>query len=311
MGKKLVMVVNERGYRNFSEDDNFCMAGIVFEEENIYGSESIKEELEKKLNIFKKVYIKDENDEKYKSYSSRKRIINSLVDSLPMFLDKLKFNIILSSVRTSSGKTKESYDRVAKNLLTKFNVYISKRNMISGGIVSEDTKDVAEWDLKQQFFDIYSERNHNLGLDGSKINNFIVAGRNNESYKFNFDVFHLLDNIMKLMCQTMSSSEEEVKELISDDKLRAVSEVIKNKIINEAALDMADQIISDKNAILKRLNEEIAKLKQELLERNEKINDSKKQINQLTNEIGVLKGKLEREDKQHESSKIIFRPLSE
>ncbi|HCW52613.1 MAG TPA: hypothetical protein DG753_02495 [Clostridium sp.] len=310
MGKKLIMVVNESGYRNFSENDNFCMAGIVFDEENLYGSEHIKEELEKKLSIFKKVYSKDESDERYKSYSSRKKIINSLVDSLPMFLDKLKFNIILSSIRTSSGKTKESYDRVAKNLLTKFNVYISKRNMTSGGIISEDTRDITEWDLKQQFFDIYSERNHNLGSDGSKINSFIVAGRNNEVYKFSFDVFHLLDNIIKLMCQNMSSAEEEVKKLISNDKLRAVSEVIKNKVINEAALDMADEIINDKNTILKRLNDEIAKLKQELSERNEKINDSKKQINELTNEIGVLKGKLE-EENSSEGSKIVFRALSE
>lgn len=310
MGKKLVMVVNENGYRNLSEQDNFCMVGIVFDEENLCGSEYIEEELEKKLSIFKKIYSKDENDEKYRSYSSRKKIVNNLIDSLPMFLEKLKFNIILSSIKTSSGKTKESYERAVKNLLTKFNVYISKRNMLGGGIISEDTKDRTEWSLKQQFFDIYSERNHNLGIDGSQINSFIVAGRNNEAYKFSFSVFHLLDNIIRLMCQNTDSVEDEVKKLISNDGLRTVSEVVKNKVINEAALDMADEIINDKNIIMKRMNEEIAKLKEELLERNEKINNSKKQINELTNEIGILQGKLSK-DNNNDSSKIVFRPLSE
>ncbi|MBE6063060.1 MAG: hypothetical protein E7207_05745 [Clostridium butyricum] len=311
MGKKLIMVVNEKGYLNLSEDDDFCMAGIVFDEENIWASEHIKEELEKKLSIFEKIYSSDERNEKYRSYSSRKNIINNLMDSLPMFLDKLKFNIILSSVRSSSGKIKASYEKAEKTLLTKFNVYISKRNMISGGIISEDTRNRIEWNLKQQFFDIYSDRNHNLGIDGSKINSFIVAGRNCETYKFIFDVFHLLDNIIKLMCKNEYGIEHEIKELISNDKLRTVSEVIKNKVINEAALDMVDEIINDKNVVMKRMNEEITKLKEELLERNEKLNNTKKQINELTNQIEILKGKLYKDKENNERSKIVFRPLSE
>ena len=79
MGEKLVMVVNENGYRNLGEDDNFCMVGIVFDEESFCGSEDIKGELEKKLSIFENVY---NNDEKYKSFSSRQKIVNNLMDSL-------------------------------------------------------------------------------------------------------------------------------------------------------------------------------------------------------------------------------------
>lgn len=309
MGKKLIMIVNENGYRNLSEDDNFCMAGIVLDEESLCGSNNMKEELEKKLNVLKKIYGENENDEKYKSYSSKKKIINNLVDSLPMFLNQLKFNIILSTIRTSAGKTQSAYERAVKKLLTKFNLYISKRNMISGGIISEDTKDQEMWNVKQQFFDIYSDRNHNSDTDSSKINSFIVAGRNSKTYKFGFDLFHILDDIINLMCQTDISTEDKVRALISDEKLRNVSEVIKNKVINEAALDMADEIINDKNAIMQRMNKEITKLKEELLERKEEINNSKKQINELTNEICILKGKLDK--KGDKTSKIILRALSE
>lgn len=309
MGEKLVMVVNENGYRNLGEDDNFCMVGIVFDEESFCGSEDIKGELEKKLSIFENVYNHDENDEKYKSFSSRQKIVNNLMDSLPMFLDKLKFNIVLSSVRTISGDAEESYNKAAKKLITKFNMYISKRNMISGGIVSEETKDSTEWKVKQQFFDIYNERKNNLTINESQINSFVVADRNSEVYKFGFDVFHLLDDIIKLMCQKNIRQENEIKELISVERLRAVSEVIKNKVINEAALDMADDIINDKNIIMKKMNEEIAKLKEELIDRNEKINNSNKLINELTNEIGILQEKLDKDSDN--DGKIVLTALSE
>lgn len=309
MGKKLVMVVNENGYRNLGEDDNFCMVGIVFDEESLCDREDIKGELEKKLSIFENVYNNNGNDEKYKSYSSRQKIVNNLMDSLPMFLDKLKFNIVLSSVRTISGNAEESYNKVAKKLIAKFNMYISKRNMISGGIITEEAKDSNEWRLKQKFFDIYNERNNNLTINESCINSFVVADKNSEVYKFGFDVFHLLNDIIKLMCQKNIRQENEIKKLISAEKLRAVSEVIKNKVINEAALDMADDIINDKNIIMKKMNDEIVKLKEELIDRNEKINNSKKLINELTNEIEILQGKLDKDSDN--DGKIVLTALSE
>ena len=306
MGEKLVMVVNENGYRNLGEDDNFCMVGIVFDEESFCGSEDIKGELEKKLSIFENVY---NNDEKYKSFSSRQKIVNNLMDSLLMFLDKLKFNIVLSSVRTISGDAEASYNKAAKKLITKFNMYISKRNMTTGGIISEETKESTEWKVKQQFFDIYNERNNNLTINESQINSFVVADRNSEVYKFDFDVFHLLDDIIKLMCQKNMRQESEIKELISAERLRAVSEVIKNKVINEEALDMADDIINDKNIIMKKMNEEIAKLKEELIDSNEIINNSKKLINELTNEIEILQEKLDKDSGKY--GKIVLTALSE
>lgn len=311
MGKKLVMVANENGYRNLGDNDNFCMAGIVFDEESLCCSDDIKKELDKKLTIFKKIESNDTSDERFKSYSSKQKIVNNLIDSLPMFLEKLKFSIILSSVRTNSGRAEASYDKVVKSLFSKYNMYITKRNMVSGGIISEDTKDREIWKMKQHFFDIYNERNNNLSLSESLINSFVVAERNNEAYKFYFDVFYLLDDIIKLMCEESVQSQKEKNISINGEKLRTISEVIKNRVINEAALDIADEIINDKNIIMKKMNEEIAKLKDEIQERNEKIYDSKREINELRNEIEVLNKKLNQDLGNGNENKIAVGVVTE
>lgn len=311
MGKKLVMVVNENGYRNLGEDDNFCMVGIVFDEESLCGREDIKGELEKKLTILKKIESNDISDERFKSYSSKQKIVNNLVDSLPMFLEKLKFSIIISSVRTNLGSTEASYDKVVKSLFSKYNMYITKRNMLSGGIISEDTKNSETWKIKQHFFDIYNEMNNSLNLSESLINSFVVADRSNEEYKFYFDVLNLLDDIIKLMCEECIQFQKEKNIYIDSEKLRIISEVVKNRVINEAAFDIANEIINDKNIIMKKMNEEIAKLKDEIQVRNEKIYDSKKQINELRNKIEVLQEKLEQDIGSRNENKIAFGVLTE
>lgn len=311
MGKKLVMIVNENGYKNLGESDNFCMAGIVFDEESLCCSDDIKEQLDKKLSVLGKIESNDTSDERFKSYSSKQKIVNNLVDSLPMFLEKLKFSIILSSVRINSGKIETSYDKVVRSLLAKYNMYITKRNMVSGGIISEDTTSTEIWEKKQQFFDIYNERNNNLRLSESLINSFVVADRNNEAYKFYFDVFYLLDDIIKLMCEESIQSQKENNITINSEKLRIISEVVKNRVINEAALDIADEIINDKNIIMKKMNEEISKLKVEIEERNEKIYDSKKQINELRNEIAILKVKLEKDMGKNNENNIVVGVVTE
>ena len=311
MGKKLVMVAKENGYRNLGGIDNFCIAGIVFNEESLCCSDEIKKELDKKLTILKKIESNDTSDERFKSYSSKQKIVNNLVDSLPMFLEKLKFSIIISSVRTNLGSTEASYDKVVKSLFSKYNMYITKRNMVSGGIISEDTKNSETWKIKQHFFDIYNEMNNGLNLSESLINSFVVADRSNEEYKFYFDVLNLLDDIIKLMCEECIQFQKEKNIYIDSEKLRIISEVVKNRVINEAAFDIANEIINDKNIIMKKMNEEIAKLKDEIQVRNEKIYDSKKQINELRNKIEVLQEKLEQDIGSRNENKIAFGVLTE
>ncbi len=311
MGKKLVMVAKENGYRNLRGIDNFCIAGIVFNEESLCCSDEIKKELDKKLTILKKIESNDTSDERFKSYSSKQKIVNNLVDSLPMFLEKLKFSIIISSVRTNLGSTEASYDKVVKSLLSKYNMYITKRNMVSGGIISEDTKNSETWKIKQHFFDIYNEMNNSLSLSESLINSFVVADRSNEEYKFYFDVLNLLDDIIKLMCEESIKFQKEKNIYIDSEKLRIISDVVKNRVINEAAFDIADEIINDKNIIMRKMNEEIAKLKDEIQARNEKIYDSIKQINELRNEIEVLQEKLQQDIGSRNENKIAFGVLTE
>lgn len=292
MGKNLIMIVNENGYRSLGDKDDFCMAGIVFDKDNACCSENMKKELDKKISILKKLESRDVSDERFKSYSFKERVVNNLIDSLPAFLGKLKFNIILSSESINNVNMIETYDKCAKNLLIKYNMYISKINMISGGILSEEAYDFDSWKMKQQFFNVYNERNDDFSLNKSYITSFVVAEKNDSKYKFFFDVFYLLDNIIKLMCKDNMRDEKMKNMTVSIEKFRKISEAINNRVINEAALDIADDIINDKNLIMRKMNEEIRRLKTEINERNETINNSKKQINELRNEINKLREKI-------------------
>lgn len=302
MGKNLIMIVNENGYRSLGDKDDFCMAGIVFDKDNACCSENMKKELDKKISILKKLESRDVSDERFKSYSFKERVVNNLIDSLPAFLGKLKFNIILSSERSNKG----AYEKSVRSLLIKYNMYISKTHRISGGIVSEEASYLDEWKTKQKFFNVYNERNDDFSIGESLITSFVVAEKNNKNYRFFFDVFYLLDNIIKLMCKDNIKSEKEKIITANFESFRDIAEVIKNRVINEAALDIADDIINDKNIIMKKMNEEISKLKEEINARNEVIYDSKKQINELRNEIESLRQKIFGQHINSENNKIIL-----
>jgi hypothetical protein len=325
MGKKYIMFVDERGFISTNKKDTLSMVGVVFEYDYCIELKNIECELRTKLNKYREEIFSSEScsnisidnvvlqEKVYKNID--KIIINKFINELPMLFKKLKFTIISSAIKQDSSKTYDSYSIATKKLLREFHSFIMKKNGESGGIIIEDKGGNASYDVMQNFFDIYNDRNIDLNMVGDiqdKINTFIVCEKSNKQYGLGIEVLNIVNSILFRVSNGYREIDEKLISYIEYGIKDKIFSEIKQKIYNDIEIGISsDQLQGVSYNNVEIFNKELKTLKEQLELKNTKIEEKEKEINQLSKEIQMLTQQLEEVLFNRKSDSIISRILSD
>lgn len=304
MGKKYVMVVDERGCMNADGDNNFSIIGVVFEKNYCMQLNNRRCELDKRINGYKEKMLKISNSEirledimfgenVFSNYNNAN--IKKLIEDLPALFQSLKFTIIVSTIKQNYSDLKTSYNMAVSNLLKNFFSFIVKRNGECGGIIMRERKEIESKNLQQEFFSVYSKRSDNLGIENIEeiINSFVIC--NEESrYKMALIAGGILNNII---CRVSNGLREMNNDLIANvsygykDK---IFNAIKSKIYKDQAISLyGDKLQKISYSGAEMLIKEVKVLESEVINKNLIIDKKEKEISELNEEIKILHKQIE------------------
>lgn len=320
MGKRYIMIVDERGFLSTETSDNLSMVGVVFEYDYCIELKSKECELRKRLREYKKEIFNDNNanlhlddiilqEKVYKNIDKIKR--TNVVNELPQLFKSLKFTILTSTIKQDINKVNDSYCIATKKLLKKFYSYIVKKNGESGGIIIESRMGNSCCMIQQNFFDIYNEREMSLcALENikDKINTFIICEKNNKNYGAGIEVLNVINNIL---FRISNGSREVDKNLISYTeygKKNKIFDIINQKICKDTQRDISIRPLPKTSY---NNSNEVNILKEQLQFKDNSINEKEKEINELTDVIKLLNQQLEDALLSRKNDSIIFQILSD
>jgi len=320
MGKKYIMIVDERGFLSTETNGNVSMVGIVFEYDYCIELKNKECQLRKRLREYKKEIFKDSNVDihlddiilKEKVYKSLdKNQITNVINELPQFLKSLNFTILSSTIKQDINKENNSYSLLTKKLLKKFYLYIVKKNGESGGIIIETREGSSSCKVQQNFFDIYNERERSLcTLENiqDKINTFIVCEKNNKNYGAGIELLNVINNILFRVSKGFREVDKNLISYIGYGKKNKIFDIINQKMCKDIQRDIP--IKSLPRARYNNSNE-VNTLKEQLESKDTRINEKEKEINELTDAIKLLNRQLEDALLSRKSDSIIFQILSD
>ena len=320
MGKKYIMIVDERGFLSTETNGNVSMVGIVFEYDYCIELKNKECQLRKRLREYKKEIFKDSNVDihlddiilKEKVYKSLdKNQITNVINELPQFLKSLNFTILSSTIKQDINKENNSYSLLTKKLLKKFYLYIVKKNGESGGIIIETREGSSSCKVQQNFFDIYNERERSLcTLENiqDKINTFIVCEKNNKNYGAGIELLNVINNILFRVSKGFREVDKNLISYIGYGKKNKIFDIINQKMCKDIQRDIP--IKSLPRARYNNSNE-VNALKEQLEFKDTRINEKEKEINELTDAIKLLNRQLEDALLSRKSDSIIFQILSD
>lgn len=305
MGKKYVMVVDERGCMNIDGDNNFSMVGVVFEKNYAVQSKDKKSELLRKINSYKEkiLRIKAQNVDlkeimfgenaylEYKNFELKK-----FIDELSSLFQGMKFTIIVSTIKQNYGNLKASYNMAVSNLLRNFFSFIVKRRGECGGVIMIERDDKNRTQMQQNFFSVYSKRSDNLGIENIEdiINSFVICREDDESYSTVLKTADILNTIIYRVSNGLREIDNNLISYINYGYKDKIFNSIKSKIYKDQAMSLYDekmQKISYSGAEM--LIKEVKVLEEELINKNMIIDQKEKEICDLTEEIQILQKQLE------------------
>jgi len=320
MGKRYIMIVDERGFLSSETNDNLSMVGLVFESDYCIELKNKECQLRKRLKEYKKEMFKDNNidihlddvilkENVYKSVD--KNQMANAVNELPQLLKSLNFTIISSTIKQDINKENNSYSIVTKKLLKKFYSYIVNKNGESGGIIIETREGSSSCRVQQNFFDIYNERERSLcALENiqDKINAFIVCEKNNKNYGAGIEVLNVINSILFRVSNGYREVDKNLMSHIGYGRRNKIFDIINQKMCKDTQRD-----IPIKPLPKTRYNNsnEVNTLKEQLEFKDTRIKEKEKEINELTDAIKFLNQQLEDALLSRKSDSIIFQILSD
>jgi len=320
MGKRYIMVVDERGFLSAETNGNVSMVGIVFEYDYCIELKNKECQLRKRLREYKKEIFKDSNANIYlddsivkeKVYKSiDKNQIANVINELPQFLKSLNFTILSSTIKQDVNKENNSYSILTKKLLKKFYLYIVKKNGESGGIIIETRQGSSSCNVQQNFFDIYNERERSLcTLENiqDKINTFIICEKNNRNYGAGIEVLNVINNILFRVSNGFREVDKNLISYTGYGKKNKIFDTINQKMCKDIQRDVPIKPLP--RARYNNSNE-VNTLKEQLEFKDTRINEKEKEINELTDAIKLLNRQLEDALLSRKSDSIIFQILSD
>lgn len=324
MGKKYFMFVDERGHLSTDVNSNFSMTGVVFSYDYFMESKGKESEMKLELNEFKKkvfgnsefnIYLDDImlKESIYKNIDENQKKL--FINNLPFLIKNLKFTIISSAIKQDLNKVKDPYYLAAKNLLKNFYSLIVEKNGECGGIIMEAKKGDNSYMIQQYFFDIYNDRNRNLGsLENihDKLNAFIVCEKNNSTYGLGIEIMNLLNSILFRVSDGLREIDSKLipyAEYGRDDKIfnEIMYKIYKYKSIGLIS-KLSQKILYNS---MERFDKELTRLREQLNIRDVRISEKDREINELTSEIHLLNKQLEEALLSRKNDNIIFQILSD
>ena len=250
MGKRYIMVVDERGFLCTETNDKILMIGVVFEYDYCIELKNKECELRKILQGYKKEVLNSNNiniylddiilkENVYKNIDKSER--TSLINELPQLFKSLRFTIISSSNKQDIIEVNDPYYIVTKKLLKKFYSYILKKNGESGGIIMEARGGNASYKIRQNFFDIYNEGNMCLSTSNDikdKINTFVVCEKNNKTYGAGIEVLNVLTNIFFRVSNGLREVDKNLISYTEYGKKNKIFDIINPKICKDTQRDI-------------------------------------------------------------------------
>jgi hypothetical protein len=320
MGKRYIMIVDERGFLSTEANDNLSMVGVVFEYDYCIELKNKECELRKRLREYKKEIFNDNNvnlhlddimlqEKFYKSVSKIQR--SKVVNELPQLFKSLNFTILSTTIKQDTNKVNNSYSIVAKKLFKKFYSYIVKQNGESGGIIIETRVGNSCCRIQQNFFDIYNDREMSLcALENiqDKINTFIVCERNNKTYGSGIEVLNVINNILFRVSNGLRDVDKNIISYTEYGKKNKIFDVINQKIAKDTQREIPIRRLPKTR--YNNINE-VRRLKEQLVIKDTRVNEKEKEINELTDEIKLLNKQLEDALLSRKSDSIIFQILSD
>jgi len=324
MGKRYIMVVDERGFLSNETNDNLSMIGVVFEYDYCIELKNKECELRNILQGYKKEMLNNNNinidmddiminENVYKNIDKIER--SNFINKLPQFFKSLKFTIISSSIKQDINKINDSYSIVAKKLLNKFYLYIMKKNGESGGIIMEARDGNSSHKIQQNFFDIYNEGTMSLCTSDNikdKINTFIVCEKNNKTYGAGIEILNVLSNILFRVSNGMREVDRKLISYIEYGNKDKIFDVINHKIYKDTKIDMSKKQLQGINYnSIEIFSRELKNLKEQLQSKELRLNEKEREINELTDAIKFLNQQLEEALLSRKNDGIIFQILSD
>lgn len=324
MGKRYIMIIDERGFLSTETNDNFSMIGVIFEYDYCIELKNKECELRRILQGYKKEILNNNNinihlddiilnENIYENIDKIQR--TKFINELPQLFKSLKFTIISSSNKQDINKGNDSYYIVTKKLLKKFYSYIVKKNGESGGIILEAKRGNANNTIQQNFFDIYNDGNMNLNTSDhikDKINTFVVCEKNNKTYGAGIEVLNVLNNIFFRVSNGLREVDRKLISYIEYGNKDKIFDVINHKIYKDTQIDISKKQLQGVNYnSVEIFSRELKNLKEQLQYKELRINEKEKEINELTDAIKFLNQQLEEALLSRKNDGIIFQILSD
>lgn len=324
MGKRYIMFVDERGFLSTGTNNNLSMVGVVFEYDYCIESKNRECELRRRLSGCKNKIFGDSNssiplddiilEEKlYKDIDKIKR--TQFINQLSQLFKSLKFTVISSTIKQENNTTNDSYSKLTKMLLKKYYSFIMTKNGEAGGIIIEARKGYSNYEIQQNFFDIYNERNMNLcTLENiqDKINTFIVCEKNNKTYGLGIEILNVLNNILFRVSNGLIDVDTKLISYIKYSNKNKIFDVISHKIYKDNKIDIPiKKLQEDTYSNIELFSKELKILKEEIRSRDNRISEKEKEIKDLTDVIQLLNQQLEGALLNRKSDSIIFQILSD
>jgi hypothetical protein len=323
MGKRYIMVVDERIFLNDAANDNLSITGVVFEYDYCIGLKNEQCELrrilqgykEKILNNNVNIYLDDIISKKnvYKGIDNIKT--GNCIEELPQLLKGLKFNIISSSIKQDTDNMNEYYSIITNKLFKKFYSYIVRKNGEAAGIIMESRVGNDSYKIQQNFLDIYN--NENIKSTKSiktkeKMNTFVVCEKNNKTYGAGIEVLNIINNIFFEDSNALRKVNSKSISYIEDDKKDKIFHILKHKIYKDMQIGITTKQlpgISYNN--IEVFRSELRILKEKLLFKELRINEKEREINELTDAIKLLNQQLEEALLSRTRDGVILKILSD
>jgi len=324
MGKRYIMVVDERGFLCTETNDKILMIGVVFEYDYCIELKNKECELRKILQGYKKEILNGDNidiylddimlkENVYKNIDKSQR--TNLINELPQLFKSLRFTIISSSNKQDIDEVNDSYSIVTKKLLKKFYSYILKKNGESGGIIIEARGGNANYKIRQNFFDIYNEGNMCLSTSNDikdKINTFVVCEKNNKTYGAGIEVLNVLTNIFFRVSNGLREVDRKLISNIEYGNKDKIFDVVNHKIYKDTQIYIPKkelQGVRYNNIAI--FSNELKSLREQLQSKELRIKEKEMEINELSDSIKFLNQQLEEALLSRKNDGIIFQILSD
>lgn len=285
MGKKYLMFIGENGF--FDLENNFYMAGIIFDEFYCDGYNSSEHSLVKiisdnKLNIS----VADDRSIK-KGCILKTEVYNVLKNS--------DFSIIISRIKNEDSANNK-YSQAFNKLLKKYYYYVMDNNGDAAGIVIGAGRNFESYEKQQEIFNLYRDREKNINIclngESSLINKFIAADDDNQRYNSAVKIADIIRNSISYSYERRKNNGREYR--YSDRMNEKIMEVIHEKVFTEEiAFDISRRNLIEKSQNLKVLEKKIISLEEDLINKENNIKYKNNEIAELMDEIKVLQHQLD------------------